>query len=213
MKKLGKFNLGIILVLFLAFGISVKAAGYQLNISLGKEGGQVTLSLYKVAEATEDGYVWLEDYQTFGTELSSLKKAKETQAAAKELQALILEEKISPDKTKTTDADGNTAFSIEAGAYLMLKDSSEGEMSPVLVVVPLDYEGSSFDITPKYSKESGKDAADKEGAAAADTPAGIAQNGKGAGTGDFMNVLLWIIAVVAAFFAVLLVHRKTRKEE
>lgn len=201
MKKLHGVCLGVACMLLLLCGLKAEAAGYQLNISLGKTGGSVGLSLYRIADAQERGYQWLTDYEGMDLELSGLKKAKETQNAAKEIAAWIQEKKLPAAQSSQTDAGGRAAFSAEAGAYLLVKDTAEGEMSPVLILIPKDHEGESFEISPKYSK------------AAEKTEEPKAQTGNGAGTGDAANPILWIAAMAVTVLGVLLIviYRRRKK--
>lgn len=211
MKKLRKCYVGVFLTLFLMLGSCAEAAGYQLNISLGKEGSGVTLAAYRIADATEQGYEWRKEYEGIGIELSQLKKAKEMQEAAKKLQSWIEEKKLSATHGVTTDQSGKTVILAESGAYLIVKESTEGEMSPVLVMIPKDYDGESLEISPKYSSVKTDDANQN---AASDTgnqtdQNGTNQNGKGAGTGDAVQWLCWGLAMLAAVAAVILIKKKS----
>ena len=138
--KLRKFKFGIFLLLFLLCGISAEAANCQLHVSLGQEGSQVKLAIYKIADAKEDTYQWLEKYDGINIQLENLKKAQELKDASEKIRGWIEEKNLLADKTGQTNESGELVFSVESGAYLIVKESTEGEMAPVLVMLPEGYD-------------------------------------------------------------------------
>lgn len=206
MKKLRKIHLGIVLIIFMLCGIHAEAAEYQLKISLGKDGGRIALNLYQIAEAAGSTYECLPVYQGADVRLTSLKTAKETKNAAQTLADYIKKNQCSPSKSVETGSDGKVTAAVGAGAWLLTKESEEGEMAPVLILIPADYEGETLDIAPKFSKIK----AENSGSS---TTTSTAQDGKGAGTGDDALTVVWILAMAAAVLGMILavLSRRRRK--
>lgn len=220
--KLRKFKLGIFLIMFLICSISVEASNCQLQVSLGKEADQVELSIYKIAEAEENGYECLSDYNEIDLELMQLKKANDIKDASRKVYAWIKDQNISADKKGQTNDDGQVVFSVDCGAYLIAKESKEGEMAPVLVMIPNEYDSQTFQAAPKYSKSEEsvnnkqdavttetkvEDASTGEGAASGQGTA----TGEGVSTGDSASLMLWGGIMMIAVIIVILLG-KNKKE-
>lgn len=209
-----KFKFGIFLLLFLLCGISAEAANCQLHVSLGKEGSQIKLSAYKLADAKEDTYEWLSEYDGIDVQLSELKKAKDIKEASEKTYDWIKDKKIQAEKSGLTNESGEIVFSVDTGAYLIAKESTEGEMAPVLVMIPDGYDSQSFAVAPKYSQTEKAEVLDKlESQNSVQDTTASAQKGKGAETGDSSNIALWVIIMAASITSAVFMAKSKRKKK
>lgn len=207
MMKLRKFKFGVFLLLFILCGISAEAANCQLHVSLGEEGSQVELAIYQIAEAKEDTYQWLEKYDEINIQLTELKKAKELKDASEKIHSWIEEKNLQPDKNGQTNDSGEIVFAVDSGAYLIVKESKEGEMAPVLVMIPEGYDSQTFQVAPKYSEP-------EEVVSNVQNTVTTEQKVDGAATGDSASPILWLgMMAVAAIVIIFLVKSKQNKND
>lgn len=203
--KLRKFKFGILVILFFLCSISVEAASCRLQVSLGKEGSQVELSIYKIANVKEAAYEWLPEYNGMDIELSQLEKAKDIKEASEKIRDWIEEKKLPPDKTGQSNESGELVFSVDSGAYLIVKESAEGEMAPVLVMIPEGYDSQTFQVSPKYSKS-------EEAVNNVQNTVATEQKVEGVATGDQAVPMLWVgVMAIISNLIIFLVKSRQKK--
>ena len=131
--------------------ITVQAAESQLRIFLGKDAKNVELSIYDIAESVNDEFELLPEYEGLEIDFSNLTTAQESKEAAEEVYGWIQENAIVAEQKTLTNEEGKAVFLVEKGLYLLMEESDEGEMAPVLLNVLEEFDGEYIDISPKYS--------------------------------------------------------------
>ena len=205
--------------IFTLCSIVTQAAESQLRIFLGNDAPDVQLSIYNIAENTENGFELLPQFDGVDIEFDKLDTAQSSKEAAEAVYEWIVQQEIKEDQTCLTNEEGKANFSVDSGLYLLAKISDEGEMAPALLNVLEEFEGEYIDISPKYSpnqpdKPNEPDEPDKpDEPEQPDNPDGPDNSKKpdAPNTGDEANILLWCGVAGAALVGMIVVFFKIRK--
>lgn len=145
-RKINRKN-GVFLALLLCFvqlvflPVSVLAegrAGGAIQIKAGYTGMQ--FYLYRVAEATDTGYILTDTFRDSAVSLD-VQKAEEWRREAEVLESYIQKQNVQADGQKSTAADGSCIFSaLTEGLYLcradvLEQDTTIVQASPSLIAI------------------------------------------------------------------------------
>ncbi|MBR3756083.1 MAG: Cna B-type domain-containing protein [Firmicutes bacterium] len=181
LKKQNKIYMLICICIFVLFApgfafAEEEAAEYNLTVKYPVE--DVQISVYKIAEYTEDeALVLVESYQPYKEIVKGLQDLEENPGEfladtwmelAKTLRHLSLKDGIACDYSMVTGKSGDAQISVERGLYLVLpkmKTTDNGVYTavPVLTMLPYQNEAGQFqdtvtlDFGGKVSKEELKD--------------------------------------------------------
>lgn len=115
--------LGIILIVSLMMPIHAQEQG---NITVSYENmSNVTLSLYKVANQTNDGFEFVEPFQDYSVEIPNDSNGWHDLSLL--LSSYIRRDEIKPIQEKKTDERGKATFHEELGLYLILVETVKDE--------------------------------------------------------------------------------------
>lgn len=151
----------LVLLLLLVQPLSAAAAPLEtsrscsLQIHYAKEGSAfagIEARIYRVAEASADGtYDLIAPYSGFPVNIHGITSQQEWKSVASTLTAYIIGQRIQPDRTAVSGADGTASFwNLPTGLYLVLGNVAENDQGiyffeDFLVYLPTPAEDGTFD--------------------------------------------------------------------
>ena len=161
----------LVLLLLLVQPLSAAAAPLEtsrscsLQIHYAKEGSAfagIEARIYRVAEASADGtYDLIAPYSGFPVNIHGITSQQEWKSVASTLTAYIIGQRIQPDRTAVSGADGTASFrNLPTGLYLVLGNVAEKDQGiyffeDFLVYLPTPAEDGTFDYDMDVRPKSG----------------------------------------------------------